>query len=90
LDLTLAFLAFSRCCVTGQRSQGKQRGANDHQLGHELRITTFAEGIESLAKVNFRADLVCDVGQGYLFYKPMNAAQLRAILVEAKEREQRA
>jgi diguanylate cyclase (GGDEF)-like protein/PAS domain S-box-containing protein len=42
-----------------------------HNLGHEL----VAEGIEETAQRQRLADLGCEVGQGYLFGRPMDAEQ---------------
>jgi diguanylate cyclase (GGDEF)-like protein/PAS domain S-box-containing protein len=39
-------------------------------LGHALRLTTVAEGIETYDQLAYLRQLGCDYGQGYLFGKP--------------------
>ncbi len=40
-------------------------------LGHDLQLKTIAEGVEDEATVKELLALHCDIGQGYLFGKPM-------------------
>jgi diguanylate cyclase (GGDEF)-like protein/PAS domain S-box-containing protein len=40
-------------------------------LGHALRLTTVAEGIETLEQATYLRQLGCDYGQGYLFGRPV-------------------
>lgn len=51
-------------------------------IGRELGITTVAEGIETPAQAAFLSEHGCDVGQGYLFHKPMPGEQFRGLLAE--------
>ena len=47
-------------------------------LAKSLRYNVVAEGIESSAQEQFLIDHACDIGQGYLFSKPMcNEAFIR-------------
>ena len=41
------------------------------QLGKTLGLETIAEGIEELEQMQFLRDEGCDVGQGYLFARPL-------------------
>jgi diguanylate cyclase (GGDEF)-like protein/PAS domain S-box-containing protein len=41
-------------------------------LGHTLGLTTVAEGVESQYEADFLRKLGCDMGQGYLFSKPLS------------------
>lgn len=44
------------------------------QLGHSLKMTTLAEGVESAAQLGFLRIEGCSQGQGYLFSRPLAAA----------------
>jgi diguanylate cyclase (GGDEF)-like protein len=46
-------------------------------LAHELRIEVACEGLEDAETASVAALLGCDVGQGYLFSKPMPANKVR-------------
>ncbi|MBV5287770.1 MAG: EAL domain-containing protein [Methyloversatilis discipulorum] len=54
-------------------------------LGHSLRMTTIAEGIELSEQAELLLRLGCSEGQGYLFARPMSATQLRQSLVRPRE-----
>ncbi|KGI67954.1 bifunctional diguanylate cyclase/phosphodiesterase [Mycolicibacterium rufum] len=45
-------------------------------LTHDLGATVVAEGIEDVATADWLRDHGCDVGQGYLFGRPVEAAQI--------------
>jgi EAL domain-containing protein (putative c-di-GMP-specific phosphodiesterase class I) len=49
-------------------------------LGRSLGLETLAEGIETQAQVDFLLQEGCIEGQGYLFSRPMPAADLAATL----------
>jgi diguanylate cyclase (GGDEF)-like protein len=49
-------------------------------LGRSLNLPTTAEGIESLADVEMLTRLGCTVGQGFLYSKPVPAAQAALLL----------
>ncbi|HSC83884.1 MAG TPA: EAL domain-containing protein, partial [Pseudomonas sp.] len=45
-------------------------------MAHNLRLKVVAEGIESAAQLQFLRKQHCDVGQGYLFDRPIPGSQL--------------
>lgn len=47
-------------------------------LGRNLSLQVLAEGVETHAQAEFLAATGCDIFQGYLYGKPMTAAQLEA------------
>jgi diguanylate cyclase len=49
-------------------------------LARKLRLTTIAEGIETEAQAQWLREAGCDVGQGYLFMRPLPAAAVPAAL----------
>jgi diguanylate cyclase (GGDEF)-like protein len=46
------------------------------RLGRTLNLRTVAEGIEELAQVEALRTMQCQLGQGYLFAKPLSSAEL--------------
>jgi diguanylate cyclase (GGDEF) domain len=51
------------------------------ELAKKLRITTIAEGIEQPDQLANLVAFGCDLGQGYLFAKPMEAKRMRALVL---------
>ena len=47
------------------------------QLGHALKLSVVAEGIEDQITLAFLRGLDCDIGQGYLFDRPQPAEKLQ-------------
>jgi len=50
------------------------------ELGHGLQLTVIAEGVETEAQRAFLAGRGCDEMQGYLFSRPVPAAEMAALL----------
>ena len=50
------------------------------QLGQSLEIETIAEGIEEQAQLSHLQAEHCDIGQGFLFARPMAADECRQFL----------
>jgi EAL domain-containing protein (putative c-di-GMP-specific phosphodiesterase class I) len=50
------------------------------QMGRSLGMTPLAEGIETEDQWRFLVDNGCVLGQGYLFSKPVPAAEIEALL----------
>ena len=49
-------------------------------LGHSLGLSTVAEGVETQQVAELLRDLGCDIGQGWLFGRPMPASDLVPLL----------
>jgi len=50
-------------------------------LGHALEPSVTGEGIETPEQGAYLQDLGCDLGQGYLFDRPLPAAAIEAAIV---------
>ena len=55
--------------------------ANLVNLAHALGLVAIAEGIESHGQLTSLQSYGCDLGQGFLFARPMPADQLTNLLV---------
>ena len=63
---------FIASVTTDNRAAAVVRAVID--LAHDLQITVVAEGVEDGATADWLRDQSCDVGQGYHFGKPIDAA----------------
>lgn len=54
-------------------------------MAQQLNFTVVAEGIETESQMTYLDALGCDVGQGYLFGKPMAFDELRKYITEQQE-----
>lgn len=52
-------------------------------LGHSLRLTVVAEGVETAEQLAFLRELCCDEVQGFYFSRPLAAEDFAALLDEA-------
>ena len=50
-----------------------------------MNIAVVAEGVESYDQLSILQDQLCDTLQGYLFSKPITAAELVKIITEKKK-----
>jgi EAL domain-containing protein (putative c-di-GMP-specific phosphodiesterase class I) len=55
-------------------------------LGQALGLTVTAEGVETVEQLRVLADLGCDAAQGYLFARPIAAADVPAFLARDRTR----
>jgi diguanylate cyclase (GGDEF)-like protein len=60
------------------------------ELGHKLAIPVLAEGVETDAQAEFLRARGCDEAQGYLFGRPIGAAEARALAIEGRFEEEAA
>ena len=49
-------------------------------MAHHLKLKVAAEGVETTEQSGFLLENRCDIGQGFLFGRPMSAAALRIVL----------
>ncbi|MBK7352960.1 MAG: EAL domain-containing protein [Nitrosomonas sp.] len=56
------------------------------RMGHELGYGIIAEGVETPEQLSFLKALNCEIVQGYLFSKPVSAAQFSALLHSDKHK----
>jgi len=53
-------------------------------LGHNLGMTVIAEGIESVAQMELLKTFGCDMGQGYLFSRPVEADSVTSMMISRR------
>jgi EAL domain-containing protein (putative c-di-GMP-specific phosphodiesterase class I) len=53
------------------------------RLAHELGLTTIAEGVETLEQLAYLKSVDCELGQGYLFGRPMDRQAATVYLASA-------
>ena len=51
-------------------------------MAHKLGISVVAEGVETAEQRDLLREAGCDLGQGYLFARPMPAADLEVFLAK--------
>jgi diguanylate cyclase (GGDEF)-like protein len=56
-------------------------------LGHSLKMTVTAEGVETNAQADFLNGVKCDEIQGFLYAKPVPEQDLAAVMINAFEEE---
>jgi len=56
-------------------------------MAHTLGFKVVAEGIETEAQARYLREHRCEEGQGYLFARPMPAAELAALLASRQAAE---
>jgi len=82
-NLPLDELKVDRAFVLGMVESEDQRSVVEFviSLGHRLGFTVVAEGIETEAAAEMLLSMGCDEGQGYLYSRPIPAAQFESWLI---------
>jgi EAL domain-containing protein (putative c-di-GMP-specific phosphodiesterase class I) len=77
-------LKVDRSFVSGIEHDPKDAAITENliSLAHTLGVVAIAEGIESEAQLETVRSLGCDLAQGYLFSRPVDANRLTAMLAE--------
>jgi diguanylate cyclase (GGDEF)-like protein/PAS domain S-box-containing protein len=80
--LPINALKIDRSFVTAMADEadGMSIASTIISLGHALGLKIIAEGVESEEQRRILRLLKCEEAQGYLFHKPLPAAQLKAVL----------
>jgi diguanylate cyclase (GGDEF)-like protein/PAS domain S-box-containing protein len=71
----------------GEGGQGAALVEGIIGIAHTLGLDVVAEGIEDVAQRERLRDLDCDLGQGYLFARPLPGSDMVAFLNASRERE---
>jgi len=75
-------LKIDRAFIDGLPADGEDVAITSSiiDVARNLRLMTVAEGIETEDQEQFLRDIGCDVGQGYLMSKPINASEMERML----------
>ena len=75
-------LKIARCFVSKVAADGEARAIVESivTLAHALKMNVVAEGIETQAQLRVLEELGCDLGQGFLFHKPLDSASAESWL----------
>ncbi|TGY41839.1 EAL domain-containing protein [Clostridium sartagoforme] len=82
-DLKVDYLKFDRGFLTNLEDNKKGQAIlhNLVNMARDISICTVAEGVETVAQANFLSEKGFDIAQGYYYYKPMTAKELRDKLI---------
>ncbi len=86
-ELPIDTVKLDRSMVSRLPEESTARHVVKHllQMAQELGMTTVGEGVETDAQNALLADLGCDLGQGFLFAKPMDAPAIRDFAREVRK-----
>ncbi|MDU5110164.1 MAG: EAL domain-containing protein [Clostridium sp.] len=78
-DLKVDYLKFDRGFLTNLEDNKKGQAIlhNLVNMARDINICTVAEGVETIPQANFLREKGFDIAQGYYYYKPMTAKELR-------------
>lgn len=87
VDLPISMIHIDRSLVMNiaERASDGARAKSIIRLAHSFGLKAGAEGVESLAQVNFLNSCGCDVMQGYWFSPPVSEEKIGLLLQRALE-----
>ena len=82
-DLKVDYLKFDRGFLTNLEDNKKGQAIlhNLVNMARDISMYTVAEGVETVPQANFLREKGFDIAQGYYYYKPMTATELRDKLI---------
>lgn len=82
-------LKIDKCLLDGIEKSQRSRTIIEKtiELAHEIDMTVICEGIETEEQLEYLSRIGCDIGQGYLIGRPMEAKQFETLWMENKERQ---
>ncbi|NDY95807.1 EAL domain-containing protein [Wenzhouxiangella limi] len=85
LNLPIDRLKIDRCFIQGIERGGKARALTRAilNLANSLELRAVAEGVETLSQLDFLKQNGCRFAQGFLFSRPLPAAVLEPLLLDA-------
>lgn len=88
-DLAFDVLKIDRSLLSGNCENEKERIVLESILdfAHRLKLTTVAEGVETVEQLAFLKTCSCEVIQGYLFAKPMPEEEYQVTCVKDADKE---
>jgi hypothetical protein len=72
----------------GHRADGQRPGRRDDPDRQTLQLETVAEGVERVEQADRLRSLQCDIGQGYLFSRPLASDAITTFLRERAAAQQ--
>ena len=82
--LPVRYLKIDRCFIKDIRNDTNDAAivSNTISLSHSLKLTTIAEGVETMEQVAHLKAARCDQAQGYFFSRPCDAIAVETLLVQ--------
>lgn len=80
-------LKIDKCLLDGIENSHRSRTIIEKtiELAHEINMTVTCEGIETDEQLEYLSKIGCDIGQGYLIGRPMEAKQFETLWMQSNE-----
>ena len=87
--LPVSRLKIAKCFIDGITTDPNDRNITKTiiNLAHNLGMKVIAEGVETLEQLEFLRRYECDEIQGYLFFKPLPAGEIKQIMTEQRSEQ---